>query len=152
MGQLLETIKQFFKEDNWSFTESQADTGLSLRFAGKSGQWNCYARVREQEGQFIFYSYAPIDVPKAKYPPIIKYITRANFGLSIGDFEFNFLMGTIQFKTSIDVNGEESKLSFALIKHLVYGNVVTMDKYLPGLELVVKGKATAEQAIAQIEG
>lgn len=151
MGQLVEAIRQFFQEDNWSFTESQVDTGLSLRFGGRNGQWNCYARVREEDGQFAFYSYAPVDIPEAKYPVTTEYITRANFGLHIGDFEFNFITGTVQFKTSIDVKGQESGLTSTLIRHLVYTNVVTMDKYLPGLELVVMGKATPAQAIARTE-
>jgi hypothetical protein len=150
MSQLMDAIKRFFREDNWSFTESQMDTGLSLKFGGNYGQWNCYARVRE-EGQFVFFSYAPLDIPEGKYPLITEYITRANFGLYIGDFEFNYMTGTVQFKTSIDVRGQETDLSSTLIKHLVYTNVVTMDKYLPGLEMVVTGKATPEQAIEQAE-
>lgn len=151
MGQLLDTIKQFFLEEDWSFTESQMDTGLLLKFQGKNGQWNCYALVREDEEQFVFYSYAPIDIQEAMYPPIIEYLTRANFGLSIGDFEFNFMTGTVQFKTGIDVQGLESNLVSALIGHLVYTNVVTMDKYLPGLEPIIMGKTTPEKAITRIE-
>ena len=151
MGQLLETIKQFFKEENWSFVESEVDTGLILKSGGKSGQWNCYARVNEEEGQFIFYSYAPVSVPESNYTSVTEYITRANFGLIIGDFELNFITGTIQYKTSIDMKGEESKLSSTLIRHLVYTNVVTMDKYLPGFNLILESKATPEQAITYIE-
>jgi hypothetical protein len=151
MGQIMLKLQQFFRENSWSFMESQDKTGLMLKFGGRSGKWNCYAEAREPRGQLVFYSYAPVDVPEASYSAVIEYLTRANFGLGIGDFEFNFLSGTVQFKTSIDVTGEESNLSLNLIKHLVFTNVVTMDKYLPGLQSVLEGKTTPEQAIARID-
>ena len=37
----------------------------------------------------------------------------------------------------IDVEGEADKLSSTLLKHLVYQNVLTMDKYLPGLRAII---------------
>ncbi|MFC1944176.1 YbjN domain-containing protein [Chloroflexota bacterium] len=151
MGKLLETIKRFFQEDGWDYTESTMDTGLLLRFGSRNEQWNCYARVREQYGQLMFYSYAPVDIPEPKRLSIAEYITRVNFGLHIGDFEMNFSTGTVQFKTGIDVKGQEENLTFTMIKHLVYTNVVTMDKFLPGLRMIISENMTPDQAITRIE-
>jgi len=43
-----------------------------------------------------------------------KFLTRANYGMMIGNFEMDFTDGEIRYKTSIDVEGD--KLSSALIK------------------------------------
>jgi len=152
MIDLLRTVKQFFELDGWSFTESDTDSGLLLRFGGKNGQWRCYARVRREQGQFIFYSYAPLEVPEAKRTAIAEFVTRANFGLSIGNFELSFDSGTLQFRTGIDVQGHEECLSAGILKHLVYANVMAMDRYLPGIRSVVERDETPEQAIFLIEG
>jgi exonuclease I len=43
-------------------------------------------------------------------------------------------------------------LNFALIRQTVYANVMTMNKYLPGLMSVLYANVTPDQAIEQIEG
>ncbi len=48
---------------------------------------------------------------------VAEFITRANFGIVIGNFEIDFSDGEIRYKTSIDVEGDRP--SFALIKRLV---------------------------------
>ncbi|MEB3294607.1 MAG: hypothetical protein VKJ24_15735 [Synechococcales bacterium] len=53
-------------------------------------------------------------------------------------FELDFNDGEIQYKTSIDVEGD--RLTPALIKRLVYTNVAMMDDYLPGIQAVVAGQ------------
>ena len=76
-------------------------------------------------------------------------LTRANSGMIIGNFELNFTDGEISYKTSIDVEGD--RLSFALIKRLVYANVTMMDEYWPGMMSVIYGGVEAREAIASIE-
>jgi hypothetical protein len=46
---------------------------------------------------------------------------------------------------------EGDRLSFALIKRLVYANVTMMDEYFPGVMSVIYGQVEAPEAIAQIE-
>ncbi|WP_049790798.1 hypothetical protein [Trichormus azollae] len=56
---------------------------------------------------------------------IAECITRANYGMIIGNFELDFNDGEIRYKTSIDAEGE--RLSFALIKQVVYANVTSIN-------------------------
>ena len=149
MGTLLNAAKTFFQEEDWDYVEIQG--GLRLKFGGSHGQWRCFARVREPEGQFIFYSYAPCDILPEQFPAVAEFLMRANFGLFIGNFELNFTSGTVQFRTSIDVESCEDVLSSIVLKHLVYQNVLTMDKYLPGLQAVIDKGVAPKEAVRQIE-
>lgn len=79
---------------------------------------------------------------------IAHFLTLANYGTLIGNFELDFSDGEIRYKTSIDVQGD--RLTPALIKRLVYTNVTMMDDYLPGIQAVVAGQDPAE-AIRAIE-
>ncbi|MBC7340390.1 MAG: YbjN domain-containing protein [Firmicutes bacterium] len=98
----------------------------------------------------MFYSVCPVNVPEGKRLAVAEYLTRANYGLVIGNFEMDFRDGEVRYKTSIDVEGAE--IAPALVRNLVYANVITMDRYLPGLLGVIYGNLTPEQAIAQVEG
>lgn len=149
MSEILQNTKQFFDAEDWAYQEAQS--GLMLNFGGKNGQWRCFARIREEQGQFIFYSFAPYELTPDQFPVVSEYAMRANFGLFIGNFELNYATGTLQYRTSIDVEGEEDKLSSALMKHLVYQNVLTMDRYLPGLRAILEEGVSPEAAISRVE-
>jgi hypothetical protein len=147
--QNLEEIINFFTKDDWPYTKIKGEPVLLTAFQGENGKWNCSAKVREEQEQFVFYSICPINAPENKRIAIAEFLTRANFGMIIGNFELDFADGEIRYKTSIDVTGDS--LSSELIKQLVYANVTMMDEYLPGIMSVINEDVSPEDAIAQIE-
>jgi hypothetical protein len=149
-GQILEEIVSFFTKDDWPYTKIKGEPVLLTAFQGENGKWNCSAKVREEQEQFVFYSICPANAPENKRLAVAEFLTRANSGMIIGNFELDFADGEIRFKTSIDVDGDT--LTSALIKRLVYANVTMMDEYLPGIMSVIDGEVSPEDAIAQIEG
>ncbi|MDZ7951657.1 YbjN domain-containing protein [Nostoc sp. DedQUE09] len=148
-GDIFEEVVNFFKADGWPFIQLAGQPALQIAFQGENGQWTCYARVRTEQQQFVFYSISPVNAPEDKRLAIAELITRANSGMIIGNFELDFADGEISYKTSIDVEGD--RLSFALIQRVVYANVTMMDEYLPGILSVIYGNLSPEEAIAQIE-
>lgn len=149
-GKILEKIINFFKEDEWKFVELEEEPILQTDFPGQNGQLNCYAKAREAQQQFVFYSTCPIKAPEDKRLEIAEFLTRANFGMIVGNFELDFASGEIRYKTSAEV--EDDNLSLALIRGLVYANVMMMDEYLPGIMSVINSDLLPVDAIAQIEG
>lgn len=150
MGLILEALEKFFTEDEWPFSVMEGKPILRTGFSGKNGKWTCFAQAREDQAQFIFYSVCPNAAPDEKRIAAMEFITRANYELVIGNFEMDLNDGEIRYKTSVDVEGDE--LSPALIRQIVYYNVMTMNKYLPGLMSVLYANVTPVQAIKSIEG
>ncbi len=148
-GQFFEEIVNFFEEDGWPFVQIEGEPLLQMVFQGENGKWTCYAKARDDPEQFVFYSVCPVNTPDSKRLAVAEFLTRANSGMIIGNFEMDFEDGEIRYKTSIDV--EDDSLSCALIKRLVYANVMMMDAYLPGMMSVIYGDVTPVDAIAQIE-
>ncbi|MHC5598380.1 MAG: type III secretion system chaperone family protein [Nostoc sp.] len=148
-GSIFEAIINFFTVDDWPFVQLPGQPALQIPFQGENGRWNCYARVRNEQNQFVFYSICPVNAPENKRLAIAELLTRANYGMMIGNFELDFTDGEISYKTSIDVEGD--RLSFALIQRVVYANVTMMDEYLPGILSVIYGNLSPEEAIAQVE-
>ena len=145
---LLEQVLHFFTTEDWQFTKLQGESTLAMAFQGKQSRWNCYACVREEQKQFAFYSICPIVAPEPQRSAIAEFLTRANYGMTIGNFELDYTDGEIRYKTSIDVTN--AQLSSALIQTLVYTNVAMMDEYLPGIQAILAG-ATPIAAIQAIE-
>lgn len=149
MSAILETVVDFFERDAWPFTHVEDWTAVRTGFKGDNGEWSCYAQAREEQAQCLFYSICPINVPEEKRPAMAELLTRANYGLFIGNFELDFSDGEVRYKTSVDVEGDS--LSTALVRNLVYANVLTMDRYLPAVMSVIYSDTPPAQAIAQVE-
>jgi hypothetical protein len=150
MGQIFEAVVDYLTEDDWKFNVVKEDSALMLNFRGEAGSWQCFATVDEEKQWFTFYSILPSNVPDEKRPEITEFITRANYGLVIGNFEMDYNDGEVRYKTSIDVEGGE--LTPKMIENLMRANLMTMDRYFAGLMGVLYGDRDPEEAVAEVEG
>lgn len=149
MSEMFETIKTFFFNDEWYFTEMENRPVLKMNHYGENGRFPCEAEINEKQQIFYFYSFFPVTIPKEKRLAMAEFITRANYGLRLGNFEMDFEDGEVRYRTSVDV--ENDMLSISLVSNMVYPNVWTMDRYLPGLFEVVYGSSSPAQAILKVE-
>ena len=148
-GQIYQEMVNFFKKEDWFFVPIEQQPVLQMAFQGDSGKWTCYARARDEQQQFIFYSVCSANAPENKRPALAELIARVNYGMILGNFELDFTDGEIRYKTSIDVG--KDKLTYELIRQVVYSNVMMMDKYQPGIMSVIYSDVSPEEAIKQIE-
>lgn len=149
-GPIFTALVRFFAEEGWQVRWLQDTPVLSMPFEGDNGRWLCYAQAREEQQQAVFYSIAPFSVPVDRRLAVAEFITRANYGMILGNFELDFDDGEVRYKTSIDV--DEAELATSLVRPLVYANVSIMDRYLPGLiHLVNDSSITARDAIHMVE-
>jgi hypothetical protein len=143
------TVLNFLKADGW-FPQELESNLFRVTYAGKNGKFVCFAQLRFDKSQLLFYVMSPINCPMLKSPNLAEYLTRANWGLRIGNFEMDYSDGQIRYKTSIDYDGFE--LNDHMIRNLLYPAIQTADRYLPGIMHVIFGNKTPEEAIIEIEG
>ncbi len=149
MSSLFESVIQYFEDDDWKFMEVSPGEALKMGVSGRNGEYDCYAIANEERQTFRFVSQIPIKVPENQRILMAEFLTRANYGLSIGNFEMDFDDGEIRYKTSIDVEGD--RLTPALVENLVNINVITVDRYFPGMMKVIYGGISPEEAIRTVE-
>jgi hypothetical protein len=149
MTTLLETVKSFFDQDKWNYTQVEGRDILRMGYRAENNAWTCYAQVLEADQQFVFYSVAPVEVSREKRWLALEYLARANFNLIIGNFEVDFESGEVRYKTSIDVEG--ATFTYELFKPVIYANLFLMEKYLPGLQAVLFEDIRPRQAIEAVE-
>lgn len=144
-----QAVGKFMEDDGWHPQSLDDNHVYRAYFVGHNGEVTCFAQVRVDLEQFIFYVVMPVRAPANMRLAVAEYITRANYGLRIGNFEMDFDDGEVRYKSSLDF--ESVELTPGLIRNTIYPAVQTMDRYLPGVLSVVFGGKSAEEAIAAIE-
>lgn len=147
---IFDAVVEFFQKDEWNVKQIEEKPALRMGYQGYNGSWTCIARVREEQKQFIFLSILGANAPSNKLAAMAEFLTRANFGLNIGNFEMDYSDGEIRYRTSISADG--GTLTYQMIKDVVYINIIMMDKYFPGIMSVMYAGISPADAIAKIEG
>ncbi|MGH9125105.1 MAG: YbjN domain-containing protein [Acidimicrobiales bacterium] len=130
---------------------SWEDPGRLVAFPASSEDhsWTVYALCIDQVGQLLVHSVRDDRIPEGRRAAVGTFVTRANYGMVLGNFEMDLDDGELRFKTSIDVGGD--RLSEALLEHLVLANIAAFGRYLPGIDAVVSG-TEPDAAIESVEG
>jgi hypothetical protein len=149
---LLQATADFLTSDSWAFEQLPERPILRMPFQGKSGRWTCYAQVRvtREVEQLLFYSVLPLNIPEDKRLAVAEFLTRANYGMALGNFELDFSDGEVRYKTSVDATDVE--LTTDTLRPMIYTNVLMMDKYMPGIMSVMYADVSPAEAVKQIEG
>jgi hypothetical protein len=142
---LFDAAKAFFHDDGWNVVQLEGTTQLAMRFAGKNSEFHCLATIEEEDQVFVFHVIADLAADKAT---LIEFITRANYGLYLGNFEMDLESDQVRFKNSFDCEGVGT--SAALIRNTVYAACMTMDRHWPALQKLAAG-STVEVALATLD-
>lgn len=148
MARIYDAVKSYFAGTDWTFEERPGKSLIAFPVAGSNGNWLGFAKALEEDEQLLIHSVIPTEVPAGRRDALALFLTRANYGTVIGNFELDLDSGELRYKTSIDVEGSE--MGEGLIRQLVLANVVTTDLYLPGISAVLAGVDPA-QAIRELE-
>ncbi|SFB38583.1 hypothetical protein SAMN05216249_1307 [Acetitomaculum ruminis DSM 5522] len=105
------------------------------------------------EGAFSVYAYSNLKVDtddcelKAS---MSEFICRINYGMRIGNFEFDLDNGNIFFKAFANCKGENLPTD-EMLKIYIFAPVESFKKYAKGMINIINKKRTAKEAIAVCE-
>jgi hypothetical protein len=148
MHPLFSMIVETLETSDYDFDVSEAHQTIRIRVEGDTIHWTTYLRVLPRE-QIVIYSKPDIQVPEPKRLIMAEFLTRANFGIVVGNFEMDFEDGEVRFKTSIDSSGEV--FSSTILVNLLNGNLANTNCYLPGVMGVAFGDLSAIAALNACE-
>jgi hypothetical protein len=147
---MMELISNYLKNEGWSFSQVAGRNALEFDYQGQYSSWTCYALAKPEYDECSFFSVYPDNISKANHAAIVEYITRANYGLPVGNFEMDWDSGELRFKTSLDFEGD--RLSEILLNRLVKTNLFLMDKYTFGINKILKEGKTPGEALRIVDG
>ena len=107
------------------------------------------AAVAVDSRQFVLYINLGVAAPPSRRDEVARFITRANWGLAIGNFELDYEDGHTRFKSSVAFDGKE--LSPEAIRNAIYWAMNAVETYAEALAEVIAGEKEPDQAIDEIE-
>lgn len=149
MTGIFSELIDYMEEEDWKYEILEGETIIRFHFKGRSGRLLCYGEVDEEKYWLIFYSYMPVNSTPEKMADVAEFITRANRGMRIGNFELDFDDGEVRYKTSLDIEGGD--LTSKMIDNLLRANLTTIDRYFAGMMELIYGEKSAVEIIRRIE-
>jgi hypothetical protein len=146
---LFDQVTSYLERKNLKY-ENAMNMAAIVTIRGKNSQFNLVLQVREEDGQVIAYSVNPSTTPLERLDEMAIFVTLANYGIFIGNFELDMRDGEVRYKATHTLYSET--LSDEAIGAVIQHSVTTFDQYAPGIRGVAEGTISARDAIARIEG
>jgi len=148
MASLFETVLSYFDAEGWTYRHLPGRQGIEAGVEGStagtsSSRWSTAMRSSASSRS------STAACPRRAAARSTEFVARANYGLLLGNFEFDVNDGELRYKTSIDL--EDSTLSQAQFPQPPVRSLAALDRYLPHLQRVMQGTADPAAAVADAE-
>lgn len=150
--EIQKAVEDFFVRDEVSYTpfDERNVAKATYRLQSKLQRVNVYFRVYKRS--LIIRLLLPLSAGKDERAKVAEFLLRANYGLKIGGFDFDFEDGEISYRVSIYCGDEEFKPpTYEQIENCLINSALTVDRYGDGLIKVLFGLAEPEDAIEAAE-
>ena len=145
-----ETLGNFLKNDEWHPQQIEGNYTYRTFLTGDFGELRCEARIRLEQEQLAFYIFLGVNVPEDRRPAVAEFLTRANYGLPLGNLEMDLRDGEVRMKNSLSF--ADGELTDTLIRNILYPASSVAKSYFPGVLKVAFGSASPSDIIKEIEG
>lgn len=147
--ELLPVVLEALGDRGVSFQRDSDDQGVRFQLRGETLGYLCHIRVNNAQGVVCCYIQPAFWVPEAARAPVAEAVTRANYGLPLGNFELDLRDGELRYKTGIDVEG--GLLVRTMVDNLVSCGFTMCNRYVPAFLRVAYGDTPPAEATAEVE-
>ncbi|HEV8114707.1 MAG TPA: hypothetical protein VGP53_00610 [Acidimicrobiales bacterium] len=148
---LLDGLVAFLGQDGWPVhLVATPSPTVETRCAGDSAEWTCVGRTFEAQGQVVFDSNLPVEVPQELAGPVALLLSCLNWDLTVGAFAVDTATGGVRLRTALVVTGAPPQLGAEAAKALVHSNVLIVDRCLGALQEVAGGRLGIEAALERL--
>lgn len=150
MSTIRSIVTHFLDNQAWSYHHMNDNEAITFNLNVDGRNHRLVFDIREEMSVLMLYVLHPEGVVEEKRSTIADYITRANYGLMLGNFEIDFADGDLRYKISIDVEGGE--LSEAIVMNMVQAALGSVNRHYSGLMAVQYGGLSAIAAYNRAMG
>lgn len=150
--EVIEAVEGFFERDDVKYTPFD-DRGVARATYGiKSKVGRVHMIFTAQKDKLLIRALLPLNAGEDERSKVAEFIIRANYGLKIGGFDFDFEDGEISYRTSIYCGTDEfTPPTYEQIEYLLIVSLMMVDKYGDALLKVLFGLAEPEDAVEAAE-
>lgn len=150
MSELIDIAAAALSELGWDYKRVEQFPVLSVAVEAPNGIIDVFVHAHADARRLLVYLRPQgLMIENHQLAMMADFLTRANYGLPLGNFELDMNDGELNFKNSLDVSG--GHLTAAMVKTLVLFGIESMNRYLPGLRAILQG-TQPKDAIESIDG
>ncbi len=159
MEEALSTVEELFTSNNYHYNLDTGKNVFNCQFnlsKTKLGSVRITILVQPDNQdptlcrRISSYGNASVKADSSNMAEVCEFLTRANFGLAIGNFELDYRDGEIRYKVCLDC--QDAMPGHAALEHLLGVPVAMFNRYGDGLLTVIMGMTTPENAIKKVDG
>jgi len=128
------------------FRANQKKKRIKLTLCRRHALYNCNLQITHDDGVFqIHLNYPVLAKDKKMRPAAAEFVARANYGMVIGNFEFDMRDGEVRYHVGhliVDGHLEEDTIG-----HLISTALYTADRYFPSFMQLLFGGLTPGDAV-----
>lgn len=144
---LMRKTIEYLDSQGWRYSRNDNRITFSLSISGKISR--CDMEIQVIDSGIYACGTCPLNASKDVYNTVVEYITRANYGMTLGCFEFDYRDGEISFRDFLVA--KEGVPSITDIERVVDTPFVMMRKYGDGLVKSLMGFGDPERDIEDAE-
>lgn len=152
-AEVIAAVENFFTRDNVKYRPfdernvAKATYSIDTKFRHVDVFFHAY------NDKLVLHMILPLSADEEERAKVAEFILRANYGLKVGGFDFDFNDGEISYRTSIYCGSDEfvaptyEQIDFALVI-----GMIMVERYGDALVKVMFGVLEPDDAIESIEG
>lgn len=144
-GPSLDAVRAHLAERGWRYSQDTDQGALFYQTVGGRASYPGFAAADESAQLVWLYTQIPVRVPEHRRAAAVELLTRANHGLAVGNFEFDYTDGEVRFKTVADT--ADGCFSAAAAGRLLRHSLESCDRYHDALMQVIYGGLSAAEAV-----
>ncbi|MFG6332067.1 MAG: YbjN domain-containing protein [Lachnospiraceae bacterium] len=148
--QIANLIISYLEKEDFHY-DYDKDTGVirtNVSISGKLQKLRYVFTVYESD--FDTYAIINLNADEEQRPAVAEFLTRANYGLKLGNFEMDYRDGEVRYKCAVDC--DECMPSEKVVQNTIYIPYNMFKRYGDGLLAVMFGLKSAADSIKEIEG
>lgn len=147
-----EAVESFFERDDAKYRPFDEDNVARAGYGLRTKFRHVDAFFRAHKDKLVIRMILPISVDEEDRAKVAEFLHRANYGLMIGNFDFDFRDGEISYRVAIYCGDEDFEPpTYEQINFAVVISLMMIQKYGDALIKVVFGLLEAEEAIDSVE-
>lgn len=150
--EVIAAVENFFEREGAKYTPFNERGTARASYGIKSKVGHVEVFFTAQKDKLLLRSILPLNAGEEDRPKVAEFLLRANYGLKIGGFDFDFDDGEISYRVAMYCGKEEfAPPTYEQIDYLLIVSLMMIDKYGDALLKVLFGMAEPEDAIEAAE-
>ncbi len=141
----LDAVRAHLAERGWRYSQDADQGALFYQTAGGRASYPGFAAADESAQLVWLYTQIPVRVPEHRRAAAVEVLTRANHGLAVGNFEFDYTDGEVRFKAVADA--ADGCFTAAAAGRLLRHSLDACDRYHDSLMQVIYGGLSPADAV-----